>query len=170
MALHYPRWYTDGELVELVIHEGSGIEFSDDSDSADTNADSGEEFVPAGDNFSADSDSDNREVTAAADDDPVPMDKPVADVRPTAATLPFPLYNDMDIDEALWMFKWSKDLNNFPLAAPFTGDSALKLPINFPATPTPADFYQPCVDQSVIKQFKTVTNRYAASVCNQKEG
>ena len=87
----------------------------------------GEEFVPAGDNFSADSDSDNREVTAAADDDPVPMDKPVADVRPTAATLPFPLYNDMDIDEALWMFKWSKDLNNFPLAAPFTGDSGLKL-------------------------------------------
>ena len=62
----------------------------------------------------------------------------------------------MDIDEAPWMFEWSKDLNNFLLAAPFTGDSGLKLPINFPATPTPADFYQ------------TETNRYAAAVCNQR--
>ena len=79
------------------------------------------------------------------------------------------MYNDMDIDEAPWMFEWSKDLNNFLLAAPFTGDSVLKLPINFPATPTPADFYQLFVGRSVIKQLKTGTNRYAASVCNQKK-
>ncbi|XP_070205714.1 piggyBac transposable element-derived protein 4-like [Littorina saxatilis] len=152
--------------LELIMQDGSDLEISD-NDSEDNLSDSSDVFVPMDDDFGDDSDimSDNESVGHDhVFDAPTDIDSDVE--QPEAGAIPVIYDDDSDTE---WMEDWTRSLVNFPVSAPFEGGSGLNLPENFEATPTPLDFYQLIVTPSVMKLFKTETNRYARTTCDEKK-
>ena len=116
-----------------------------------------------------------------SDDDIIPPTPPSA--QPQASSTPVPPTqgastsmsdadtpdDQADIDEANLIFTdagardWVRDLTNYPIAPPFTGTSGFQ--IDIPADASPLFFYELFITDTVIKHFKSETNKYAARTC-----
>ena len=170
MAAHRVNMlYSTRETVELVLNEGSDLEDFSDSGSEENTVDSGKESVPV-DLASSDSDDDtaNQRYNVDTDVDNDQSDDLLAPLPQPQSPSPPPNQVMYD-DDSEWMYEWTQNLNNFPLATPFSGTHGLSLPDVFDAvTPTPLHFYRRFTTDQVSRSFKAETNRYAVKACADK--
>ena len=98
-------------------------------------------------------------------DEPDPADQPDDDDDPDADVDLDPA--DLNTDHLLFdePLEWVRDLDNYPVSPPFTGQSGFQ--INIPTTATALWFNKLFMTNTLIKKMKTETNRYAAAACRQ---
>lgn len=74
---------------------------------------------------------------------------------------------DADSADEAGMTDWVRNLNNYPLKAPFTGQTGIQVPV--PEDASPLFFYKLFLTQDVIKLIKRETNVYAAECVDEKQ-
>ena len=105
-----------------------------------------------------------------SDDVIPPSPPPRPPVHPMPPVSPRQSPDDADDDNADHLIfaddgasEWARNLDNYPINPPFTGNSGFQIQI--PVDATPLYFYELFMSDSVIKTMKAETNRYAASSC-----
>lgn len=72
-------------------------------------------------------------------------------------------------DSSKYGTKWTDDLRCYPIVPPFTGEPGLKCLQKLGVAPSPLSFFQLFITDDVVKTIMEETNRYAYTVCKEKQ-
>ncbi|KAK3742416.1 hypothetical protein RRG08_019168 [Elysia crispata] len=138
------------EMLDMLIQEGSDDEgFLDDVVLSDSDEGSDGERCESRTRNSID-----HSLSASAD----------------VSDLGLNLDNEENIDEADYMYEWTKNLDNFPMVPPFTGESGLQFDTAEKSITTPLGLLSCFINIETVKSFKCETNMCPGyHICKRKE-